>query len=69
MANAHQRAKRRATLNGILFVAFLFALLAVLGKETGRIAHVTGHPITPTMLLRRQEQSCLKHLLSGRNLP
>ena len=36
MANAHQRAKRRATLNGILFVAFLFTLLAVLGPTLGQ---------------------------------
>ena len=35
MANAHQRAKRRAALNGILFVAFLFALLAIVGPSLG----------------------------------
>ena len=33
MANRHQLAKRRATLNGILFVAFLFTLLAIVGPS------------------------------------
>ena len=36
MANRHQLAKRRATLNGVLFVAFLFTLLAVLGPTLGQ---------------------------------
>ena len=35
MASSHQLAKRRATLNGVLFVAFLFTLLAVLGPTLG----------------------------------
>ena len=35
MANTHQRSKRRATLNGILFVAFLFTLLAIVGPSLG----------------------------------
>ena len=35
MASSHQLAKRRATLNGILFVAFLFALLAIIGPSLG----------------------------------
>ena len=35
MANRHQLAKRRATLNGILFVAFLFTLLAIVGPSLG----------------------------------
>ena len=36
MADHHQLAKRRATMNGILFVAFLFTLLAVLGPTLGQ---------------------------------
>ena len=35
MANRHQLAKRRATLNGVLFVAFLYALLAIVGPSLG----------------------------------
>ncbi len=35
MASSHQLAKRRATLNGILFVAFLFTLLAIVGPSLG----------------------------------
>ena len=35
MANAHQRAKRRATMNGVLFVAGLFVLLAIVGPSLG----------------------------------
>lgn len=34
MASSHQLA-RRPTLNGILFVAFLFALLAIVGPSLG----------------------------------
>ena len=35
MASSDQLAKRRATLNGILFVAFLFTLLAIVGPTLG----------------------------------
>ena len=35
MASSHPLAKRRATLNGILFVAFLFTLLAIVGPSLG----------------------------------
>ena len=35
MASRHQLAKRRATMNGILFVSFLFTLLAIVGPSLG----------------------------------
>lgn len=36
MADRYQRAKRRATMNGVLFVAFLFTLLAIVGPTLGQ---------------------------------